>query len=152
LKMTGGAMETDCFDGFKSGPVAARGFSLIELMVVVAIAAILASLAMPSYRDYVRRGAMAEVIAELGSGRVVAEQYFLDNRTYVGMPCPAGTRDFAIVCNNPAAPTATAYRITATGSGNMAGFVLTINEANLRTTAGPWGTGNCWIRRKGDTC
>ena len=144
-------METDCIGG--SGPRATRGFSLIELMIVVAIAAILLSVAVPSYRDYVRRGAVAEAIAELGSGRVVAEQFFLDNRTYndgagLEAPCPGDTRDFTFVCDF----NATTYLITATGRGNLTGFEYTIDEANLRTTDSPWGTGNCWIRRKGDTC
>ena len=125
-----------------------RGFSLIELMIVVAIGAILMSVAIPSYREYVRRGAVAEVTGSIGSGRVVIEQFFLDNRTYVGAPCPASTNRFAIAC----AFAATTYTITATGSGNMAGFVYTINEADTRTTAGPWGSGNCWIGRKGDAC
>ena len=61
-----------------------RGFSLIELMVVVAIAAVLISVAIPSYRDYVRRGAIEEATSQLSAGRVVFEQFFLDNRTYDG--------------------------------------------------------------------
>lgn len=144
-------METECFG--RPGPVAARGFSLIELMIVVAIAAILLTVAVPSYRDYVRRGAVAEVLAELGSARVVAEQFFLDNRTYndgagLEAPCPGATQNFTFACNYAA----TTYTITATGTGNLAGFEYTIDEANLRTTDSPWGTGNCWIRRKGDSC
>lgn len=117
-------------------------------MVTVAIAAILLSVAIPSYREYLRRGAIAEVVAELAAGRVVAEQYFLDNRTYVGAPCPGNTERFTVACEFNAAD----YTITATGFDNLASFVLTIDETNARTIAGPWGSGNCWITRKGDTC
>jgi type IV pilus assembly protein PilE len=71
---------------------------------------------------------------------------------YTDMPCPTSTDSFDIVCNNPADPNDTTYTITATGNGNVAGFVYTIDQANLRTTAGPWGSGNCWITRKGNGC
>lgn len=117
-------------------------------MIVVAIAAVLISIAVPGYREYIRRGAVAEVVGEIGGGRVVMEQYFLDNRTYAGAPCPGSTKSFTIAC----AADATTYTITATGTGNLAGFVFTIDEADTRTTAGPWGSGNCWIHRKGESC
>ena len=125
-----------------------RGFSLIELMIVVAIASILLAVAIPSYRDYTRRGAIEGATAALASGRVVDEQFFLDNRSYTDAPCPTSTDQFTITC----ASDDTTYTITATGRDNMAGFVYTINETDTRTTAGPWGSGNCWITRKGDSC
>ncbi len=127
-------MKTDRLGEKHSGQARARGFTLVELMVTVAIAAILLSLAVPAYREYLRRGAVAEAVAAIGQGRVVAEQFFLDNRTYDGMPCPTSTDSFDIVCDNPDVPDDT------------------IDQANLRTTAGPWGSGNCWITRKGNGC
>jgi type IV pilus assembly protein PilE len=141
-------MRNDCASHARPGSSGARGFTLIELMIAVAIVAILLSVAVPSYREYLRRGAVAEVIAAIGDGRVVLEQYYLDNRTYVGGPCPAGTQKFAIAC----VTTATTYTITATGAENMTDFVYTIDETNLRTTDGPWGTATCWITRKGESC
>ena len=125
-----------------------RGFSLIELMVVVAIAAVLISVAIPSYRDYVRRGAIEEATSQLSAGRVVFEQFFLDNRTYDGAACPASTDRFAIACDADDA----SYTITATGQGGLEGFEFTIDEADTRTSDTLWGSGNCWITRKGDTC
>lgn len=145
-------MRPDELADIRPGRTSSRGFSLIELMVAVAIVAILLSIGVPSYRDYVRRGAAAEAVAVIGQGRVAAEQFFLDNRTYVGMPCPDATRTFDIACDDPDEPDATTYTITATGNGNMDGFVYTVNQANLRTTESPWGDGNCWITRRGDGC
>ena len=66
-----------------------RGFTAIELMVVVAIVGILAAIALPSYFAYVQRGKVSEVTSILGDGRVAAEQFFNDNLTYVGFACPA---------------------------------------------------------------
>jgi type IV pilus assembly protein PilE len=125
-----------------------RGFSLIELLIAVAIVGVLASIAMPSYREHLRKGAMEEAAASLGTGRVAVEQFFLDNRTYEDAPCPEGTKYFAVTC----ASDADTYTLTATGSGLMDGFVITVDETDTRTTDGPWGTAACWLRRKGDTC
>lgn len=59
-----------------------RGFTLIELNIVVAIVAILASVALPSYRDYVERARVAEVVLQIDAMRtkaqIVAQEAGLD--------------------------------------------------------------------------
>ena len=57
---------------------------MIEVMIVVAIVAILAAIALPNYADYVKRGKIIEATSALSDLRTRYEQFFLDNRTYVG--------------------------------------------------------------------
>jgi type IV pilus assembly protein PilE len=135
------------------------GFTLIELMVTVAIVAILAAIAYPSYTDYVIRGRLSEATSAMQESRVRMEQFFLDNRTYtggcaaigLGSAAPRGT--FSMSC---ASADANSYTITATGSGVTNGFVYTINQANTRATTGAptnWGTSTtCWVIKKGGGC
>lgn len=127
-----------------------RGMTLVELMIVVAIIGILTAIAVPGYREYMRRGAVEDGLATLSTSRTALEQFFLDNRTYTGAPNPPDTKEFVITV----APDADGqgYTLTATGSGRVSGFVYTLDETGARTTAGPWGSGNCWVGRKGDAC
>lgn len=131
-----------------------KGFTLIELMVVVVVIAILASIGIPSYNDYATRGKLVEGTSALSDGRVKMEQFFQDNRTYAGGTCPAASTNFTYVCSNLSATT---YLITATGVGNLSDFSYTIDQANAKQTTAlktGWGTvpANCWIMKKGDTC
>ncbi len=70
----------------------AQGFTLIELMIVVAIVAILTTIAYPNYRDYVIRGQLVDATQGLAAVRANMERYFQDNRSYVASarsPLPA---------------------------------------------------------------
>lgn len=138
-----------------------RGFSLVELLVVVAIVGILSAIAVPQYRDYVTRGKLTEATATLSEHRVRMEQFFQDNRTYLGAcaantiaPLPTG-RYFTYTC-----PTlsATEFTIVATGipTQGTGDFIFTLNQANARATTGaPAGwTSNpgCWVTNKAGGC
>ena len=127
-----------------------KGFTLIELMVVVAIIGILAAIVIPNYSDYVTRGKIAEAKSALAQGRVRMEQFYQDNRTYIGGPCPAATTNFTYACSNLALTT---YTITATGINNLTAFSYTIDQANLKGSTTPWGNnGTCWVSKKGGAC
>lgn len=141
-----------------------RGFTLIEVLIVVVVVAVLASIAYPSYSSYVMRSKISEAIGNLSDMRVKMEQYFLDNRTYVGA-CAAGTvaplpsgqnaRYFSYACSNLSATT---YTVTATGQSaeQMTGFQYTIDQNNTRTTVSvPTGwtaAGSCWTLKKDGSC
>ena len=126
-----------------------KGFTLVELMIVVAIIGILVSIALPNYTEYVKRGKLTEATSAIANGRVRMEQFFQDNRTYTGGPCPANTANFTIACTTP---TATTYTITATGTGNVSEFTFSINQANARTSTIHSTAKTCWVKGTGGAC
>ncbi len=135
------------------------GFTLIEIMVTVAIIAILSAIALPAYSDYVTRGKIPEAVSNLGTKSLQIEQWFLDNRTYVGATaCASDTTtsryfDFSCSVSN-----ATTFTLLATGKSSMLGFTYSIAPNNAKTTvAVPTGwslptTNNCWVTNKGGVC
>ena len=117
-----------------------QGFTLIELMIVVAIVAILTTIAYPNYRDYVIRGQLVDATTGLSAVRANMERYYQDNRQYTlnaGFPLPCTTLTpiisgkFSITC---ASADADHFVATAVGSASVAGFTFTVNEANLQQT------------------
>ncbi len=131
-----------------------KGFTLIELMIVVAIIGTLASIAIPSYKDYVKRGKAAEATSTLADLRVKMEQYYQDNRTYVGGTCaPAsGAKYFTYTCS--VAASATAYTLQAAGNAaeDMGNFNFTVDQNNAKTSTYDGTAGNCWLAKKDGTC
>lgn len=129
-----------------------KGFTLVELMIVVTIIGILAAIAIPNYTSYVQRSKAAEATSTLASAKIRMEQYYQDNRTYVGGPCTPTGKYFTYSC---AVATITNFRLEAApvaGLG-MTGFAFSINESNVRTSTFDGTAGaTCWLTAKDGTC
>lgn len=145
------------------------GFTLIELMIVIAVIGILAAIAIPNYSEYVTRSRISEAVSALSQMSTKLEQHYQDNRSYTTACAAAGTAAVAALPPNTTnfdfscVPAADTYVVTATGKGKMDGFVYTINQTGAKSTtlsaaagkasAGWAGTGNaCWVLNKGGGC
>lgn len=142
-----------------------HGFTLIELMITVAIVAVLAAIAVPSYRNYVMRGRLTEAHSQLAALGASLQQYYQDNRSYVGACGAAGSglaalpdstnMQFTFSC-----PTLTATNFVANATGKVggivSGFTFSLAETGVRqTTAAPTGwvtSTNCWVLSSSGTC
>jgi type IV pilus assembly protein PilE len=139
------------------------GFTLIELMVAVAIVSILAAIALPAYTNYLKRGRIPEATANLATKRVKMEQFYQDSRTYVG--AAAGNADtttskyfdFSAINGGTDTRSATGYTLYAVGKGSMAGFTFSVDQSNAKastvTGVSGWsGNATCWITTTGGQC
>jgi type IV pilus assembly protein PilE len=137
------------------------GFSLIELMVALAIAAIIGAVALPSYRDHMMRTRIPEATSGLLLTAMRLEQFYQDRRSYrEGEACGAAlprSAFFDFRCEP--ANDGQGFLLVATGAagGVMDGFVYTLDQqGNAQTAALPeaWGRAPlaCWINRRGAAC
>lgn len=116
-------------------PLKTRGFTLIELMIVVAIIAIIASVAYPSYTDSVQKTRRADAKAVLLGFAQAMERHFTENNSYLGAanaggntgspgiypseaPIDGGTKFYDLTIT---AATATTFTLRATPKGGQAG-------------------------------
>ena len=141
-----------------------RGFTLIEVLIVVGIVAILASIAFPAYTKYITRSKIAEAAAQLSDMRVKLEQHYQDNRTYATaclantvapIPAPPAVKYFSYTCPTKDA-TSFVVQVDGLAAQNMAGFSYSIDQSgNRRTITTGWGTcanTACWVTRQDCSC
>lgn len=128
-----------------------RGFTLIELMIVVAIIAILAAIAYPSYTDYVTRTRRAAAGACAMEAAHYMERYYTTKMTYLNavLPQTECMNDIAdhYTVQLSGAATATAYTVQAVPQGVQASRdtkcgTLSINQVGVKGAAGS--VAECW--------
>jgi len=138
-----------------------QGFSLIELMITLAIAAIIAAVAVPGYRDHMLRAHIPEATSTLSALAMRLEQHYQDNQAYgdkngcaVTMPTDEFFT-FECAANN----NGQSFLLKASGKsgGAMSDFVFTLDQnGNAMTTQLPaaWGRApvNCWTHKQNSTC
>lgn len=130
-----------------------QGFTLMELMIVVAIVAMLASIALPSYQKQVRDSRRTDAVSALLIARQAMERHYSKNYSYTDAeagttfvnksPIDGATVYYNLVLNSDAAT----YTITATPAGPQAGDKcgnLTIDQTGAKGHAGTASFEECW--------
>lgn len=136
-----------------------QGFTLIELMIVVAIIGIIAAVAYPSYQEHVIKSRRAAAKACMLEYVQLAERFYTSNMTYQGVnnnpPLPAAgliclnegglNKNYAISFSGLAATT---YTVTAAPKGTQLKDTkcgtLTVNQAGTKTESGTGTVAECW--------
>lgn len=119
------------------------GYTLVEIMIVVAIVAILVALALPNYNESVRKARRSDAQQELLEFAGTAERIFTRNSSYIGVALPANSAfyDFEVV----SATTATSYNIRAKAKGAQVNDLcgnMTLSNTGVKTYTGS--LAGCW--------
>lgn len=144
------------WQGATTGPSRHRGLTLIEVMITVLIVGIIASIALPSYQQYIQSSRARSAAADLMALATAFENRFQRQLSYaaagtttantaatanlvVGWQPSAG--DFFTYTANV---TASTYDLSASGSGDMSGCTITLDEENARSASDACGITSSW--------
>ncbi len=113
------------FMKFKKGQ---KGFTLIELMIVIAIIGILAAIAIPQFTAYRQRGFNAAMQSDLRNAATAQEAFYTDSQTYTTNTADLTPRGYTasanVTCSHWPADTAS-YTMTATHTSGITTWTLT---------------------------
>ncbi len=139
-----------------------KGFSLIELMIALAAAAIIAAIAVPAYQDHMLRARIPDATSTLSALAMRLEQHYQDHREYgttkdgcaVAMP---SHQFFTFQCVAENSGQSFLLKASGQGKGQISEFTFTLDQnGNAKTTRLPetWGKApaTCWITKRNATC
>lgn len=123
-----------------------RGFTLIELMIVIAVIAVLASIALPAYTEQVRKSRRSDALSNISQVALQLEKWRASNPSYSGYTVPSSlsTTFYTVALGNGA--TGSAYTITATPKGAQSTdrcgtFTYAFSAGTVSKSAGE---SDCW--------
>ncbi|HHS1483077.1 TPA: pilin [Neisseria meningitidis] len=102
-----------------------KGFTLIELMIVIAIVGILAAVALPAYQDYTARAQMSEALTLAEGQKSAVVEYYSDNGTFPNSNASAG------IANSSEIKGKYVKSVTVTGNASTASITATMNSSNV---------------------
>lgn len=145
-------MRIEKFRGFASSR---SGFSLIELMIALAVIGVLLAIALPNYNDYLLKGKLAEAMTVLSDLQVREEAYYTDNRAYSAMTPRTGQTQYfdTTSCVTTTVGGVAAQGYLCTAASTALGYSYTVNEAGTKSTIKPdLSTAACWLKAANGSC
>ncbi|MBZ8141182.1 pilus assembly protein PilE [Rubrivivax gelatinosus] len=135
-------------------PAVTAGFTLIELMIALAVLAILTAVALPSYNSYVRRAKIPVGLDALSAFATRMEQRYQDVGSYQNNDggcalTQSDPQNFTFSCE--VTDSGQGFTATATGKNAVSDFTFTINASGARTTTYKGTQLSCWST-KGTVC